>query len=471
MYDRLILLTGEDFATQLHSVVRTHAPEMTVEFVFSKVEFDQIRSTIGPSCMLIAFGTGVIVPSDCLSTLSGAAYNIHPASPDYPGRDPHHFAAYDGVKVYGATLHVMAREVDAGAILAVDLTEVIPGASPAELMQLANEAGLRLFADYAARLLGGETLAPIGRIWGTRKTRRQDLHELSGISPLVPHEEFNRRLRATAMPGHHNLHVDLHGHRFRYEGPVPAGSANNDRWREFTEQAYAELLDSARSRYRFSTFCQRGDDRHALWRHDVDHSPHRALRLAQLESERGLVATYFVGLRSPYYNLLEPDVSRIASRILSLGHRIGLHFDAAAYQVPAWTLPLLEEKMNLEKQWLERLLGCTAEAVSFHDPSAGGLLDFDQLTLAGMVNAYAKDIRSTYSYGSDSNGYWRFSPLSDVIESGRHERVHILTHPEWWTPEPMPPRRRIERAVIGRARAVMQIYDNHLALAGRRNIG
>ena len=38
------------------------------------------------------------------------AINIHAASPQAPGGDPHHFAIYDKVKEYGATLHYMTKK-------------------------------------------------------------------------------------------------------------------------------------------------------------------------------------------------------------------------------------------------------------------------------------------------------------------------------------------------------------------------
>jgi hypothetical protein len=38
-----------------------------------------------------------------------------------------------------------------------------------------------------------------------------------------------------------------------------------------------------------------------------------------------------------------------------------------------------------------------------------------------------------------------------------------LPHPEWLTPEPMTPRRRMQRFVEGRAAAVQERYDTELA--------
>ena len=55
-------------------------------------------------------------------------------------------------------------------------------------------------------------------------------------------------------------------------------------------------------------------------------------------------------------------------------------------------------------------------------------------------------------YVSDSNGYWRFERLPEVLAAGAHERLHVLTHPEWWQEEAMSPRERILRCIAGRAR-------------------
>ena len=81
--------------------------------------------------------------------------------------------------------------------------------------------------------------------------------------------------------------------------------------------------------YRFARYGERPSDRHVLWRHDVDVSMHRAARLAEIEAERGAVATYFVNPRSAFYNLLEPEIEVLLRRIRSLAHEIGLHFDVA----------------------------------------------------------------------------------------------------------------------------------------------
>jgi hypothetical protein len=118
---------------------------------------------------------------------------------------------------------------------------------------------------------------------------------------------------------------------------------------------------------------------------------------------------------------------------------------------------------------LECLLEAPIRAVSWHNPDMSNLLQFDAEEIGGLINAYSGQLRRTYYYCSDSNGYWRFKPMAEVIGEG-HPRLHLLTHPAWWTPEPMAPSSRIDRAILGRARKVRAVYDAQLRKAGRENI-
>ena len=68
-----------------------------------------------------------------------------------------------------------------------------------------------------------------------------------------------------------------------------------------------------------------------ILRHDIDNSLPQAVRLAELEAEEGARSTYFVLLRTDFYNPASRDGLEALRHILSLGHEIGLHFDEASY--------------------------------------------------------------------------------------------------------------------------------------------
>ena len=159
-----------------------------------------------------------------------------------------------------------------------------------------------------------------------------------------------------------------------------------------------------------------------LWRHDVNVSMHRAVRLAEIEAESGVVATYFVNPRSAFYNLLEPEIEILARRIRSLGHEIGLHFDAGAFSNVPLTNDSLVSVLRSERSFVEKLLHSSITAVSWHNLDQLNLLDFDANEIAGMLNVYAGRLRRDYAYCSDSNGYWRFRPMDQVIREG-HDSV------------------------------------------------
>jgi hypothetical protein len=234
---------------------------------------------------------------------------------------------------------------------------------------------------------------------------------------------------------------------------------------DFTEAAYRALVRQARERYTFLSFTQAATaEAGVLWRHDIDISAHRAVALAGIEHEAGARATYFVYLHSRFYNALEDAVVERLRAVAALGHEFGLHFDPRF--IPESVS--MAEAIAAERQLVEGAIGTPLTALSFHDPDLPGMVMTDADHIAGLVNASGKTITARFAYGSDSNGYWRFTPLAEVIAHAG-DRLQVLTHPEWWVPSPMPPRARVARAIDGRAAHAAAKYDAAIADAGREN--
>jgi len=464
---RLILLTPVK-AAELDRLVRAFGEDVTVEVVSDLAALRAAR--FDGETSLVSVGSGVIVPGDVLARLTKPAYNMHAATPAFPGRDPHHHAIYRQATTYGATLHIMTYRVDEGPIIGIETFDVRPGTTPTQLLAQANEAGFRLIERLGRQLLEAEPPPTLpGVAWGAEKTKRRDLQDLCRLSPLVTEEEFACRYLAFDGAAHDNLTVELHGQLFRIE-KSPRPSADASAFADFTEAGFRGLLKTLkRDGYRFSRYGKPCSERHVIWRHDVDFSMHRAARLAEIEAEEGAVATYFVNPHCTFYNLLEPEISALVARIRDCGHEIGLHFDAAAYDVERWSLAQVEKAIARERSLLEIILDSPVRSISWHNPDLSNLLDFDAGVIGGLINAYGAELRRDYTYCSDSNGYWRYRPMAEVIAAG-HPKLHLLTHPAWWTPEPMPPSARIDRAILGRAQAIRHNYDAFLTRGGRRNI-
>jgi len=250
---------------------------------------------------------------------------------------------------------------------------------------------------------------------------------------------------------------------------APSVTTTDYHFEDFTEKGYRSALVLACAHWQFASFDTTTREPHVLWRHDIDVSPNRAARLAEIENGHAVKATYFFLLHSDFYNCMEPATRDVMRRIVGLGHDIGLHFDVTFYpEIDG--VEALERRIAFESDVLGDLAAKTPLAVSFHNPTPEQLERYDQPRLAGLVNAYGKPLRTGYYYVSDSNGYWRFHRLHDVLAERAAPALHVLTHPEWWTPECASPRDRIVRAVEGRAASGLKAYDAFLAAQGRENV-
>lgn len=248
-----------------------------------------------------------------------------------------------------------------------------------------------------------------------------------------------------------------------YKKPLNQSTQDDD----FTVEHYRRLLRMAKSGWKVATYENiRWSEGFLLWRHDLDFSLNRSLALAQIESEEGVKATYFVNPHSEFYNLAEAGQYEIIKQILSLGHDMGLHFDASFYDIESENV--LNRLVAKEAAYLRKLFGQQPVAFSFHNPVAA-YLTCDAEEYGGLVNCYSKRFKTEVAYCSDSNGYWRFRRLYDVLKEKKDARLQVLTHPGWWQEKPMPPRQRIFRSVYGRASTTMQGYDNVLGSHARIN--
>jgi hypothetical protein len=181
----------------------------------------------------------------------------------------------------------------------------------------------------------------------------------------------------------------------------------------------------------------------------------------------GIIATYGIQLGSPFYNPFEDEIRKILLSIKDLGHAIGLHFDPVLYNIK--TVKNLERNILFENNALEELVGQKIEVFSFHNPTTN-CLEINKPKIAGLINTYHPFFIKQMKYISDSNGYWRYDRLTDVLNDGHYRRLHVLIHPGWWQRKAMPPWRRVLRSIDGRKAFIERKYRLMLNKHGRRNI-
>lgn len=237
-------------------------------------------------------------------------------------------------------------------------------------------------------------------------------------------------------------------------------------FKDFTHESYRELIEALlKKSYNFISYsqCQSAKEPWVLWRHDLDFSPQRALKLAQIEKEMGVKSTYFLLAHSRFYNLFERENVEIIKEIRTLGHDLALHFDFAFYDIDS--IENLEKAIEPEKIFLEAVFEIEIEAFSFHNPNDWAL-NLKEFKLSGLINTYAPFFREGVAYASDSNGHWRNDSIMKRINEN-HLKLQILTHPVWWTEMLTSPKERVWSAIEGRAQANKDKQLEHWKQWGR----
>lgn len=202
---------------------------------------------------------------------------------------------------------------------------------------------------------------------------------------------------------------------------------------EFSLAAYSALLLALRERgYRDVEF-QDADPSapHLVLRHDIDMILDSAARMAEVEAGIGMHADYFVLLRSDLYNPLSPSGEGFIRRILGLGHRIGLHFDASLY--PELDQAGLDRVCAAECALLESWFGISVRMVSFHRP-APAFLGLEN-GIGGRGHTYQPRYFSEIVYCSDSRGGWHHGHPLEKVQAAGGRAFQLLTHPVWWDSE------------------------------------
>jgi hypothetical protein len=203
--------------------------------------------------------------------------------------------------------------------------------------------------------------------------------------------------------------------------------------------AYAALLDAA-GEYTFVHFDHEPRPGEIFLRHDVDLALEAAVKMAELEAERGVSATYFLMTRSVFYNLASREGEAMLDRLRGFGHRVGLHavhphvdFDERFDPVLAWHNP---------------------EPEFVNDP------------VEGLVNVMTPPWFDRDHYRSDSNQHWRSGDPTEALARGDFEWLQLLTHPEIWVFDGATMRETMETMVEAeRGVRMRQLADDRIDLS------
>jgi methionyl-tRNA formyltransferase len=223
MFDTIILLAGRAEQVAMPPVLRGHNPNLTVISVAHSADLAALDSDLLERARLIAFVTPEIVSKRILAKLGYGAINFHPGPPNYPGWAPAHFALYERAAEFGATVHIMVEQVDAGPIIDVARIPIPRDISVLGLEGLAYAHLAQLFWRMAKSLATDPKPPPVLAIeWGRRKYSRRAYRAMCDIPLDIHKDELDRRLKV--FGGNHfgiSPTINLHGVEFRAVLPAP----------------------------------------------------------------------------------------------------------------------------------------------------------------------------------------------------------------------------------------------------------
>lgn len=197
-------------------------------------------------------------------------------------------------------------------------------------------------------------------------------------------------------------------------------------------------------------------------RHDIDHDPETALRMAEAENKIGMKTSYYVLNTAPYYGeQTATGVKRYVCmdalylKIQSLGHEIGVHNDLISAMIKWDADPLVFQKQELDYY---RSVGLNVTGTVSH--GAGIVLSrklnnmwiFSEFGKTGSFieggRRYEYGKYSIKDFGFDYEGYRITSKRGGSDISGHNtmqeafidllrtlspgDRVTVLTHPIYW---------------------------------------
>ena len=122
---------------------------------------------------------GKIFPEELIATFPRGVLNVHYSLlPKYRGATPLETALLAGERETGVTVQKMARELDAGDILAQEATEIAPNETARELRPRLISMGANLLADTLPPYLQGNS-TPVAQD-ASRATRAYKIKKEDG---------------------------------------------------------------------------------------------------------------------------------------------------------------------------------------------------------------------------------------------------------------------------------------------------
>ena len=152
--------------------------------------------------VIISYLSQWIIPDRVLKNASVMAINFHPGPPEYPGIGCTNFAVYDGVSEYGVTCHHMLAKVDTGKLISVKRFPVYKTDTVFSITQRCYALILNQCFEIMDCVIQEKPFPVCNEHWTRKPFLRKELNRLCRITPDMPIEEINKRIKATNFVKH-----------------------------------------------------------------------------------------------------------------------------------------------------------------------------------------------------------------------------------------------------------------------------
>jgi len=196
---------------------------------------------------------------------------------------------------------------------------------------------------------------------------------------------------------------------------------------DFSYDCYVSLINKLKKYYKIVLVsdAENTKGKVCVLRHDVDLSISKALEIAKLEHENGIVSTFYFLVHSKMYDIFDSKNVSLVKTIISYGHEIGLHYDESLYKDD------LEIELNVKNEIskIENFYHIKIKSVSMHRPSQKTLTA--NYSFSNLINLYGSLFFKKYFYVSDSRMNWKSDPFLLCDDFGP-DKVQLLIHPIWY---------------------------------------
>lgn len=197
----------------LDSVLPTNYEILTLN---KSTQLSQVTASLHEST-LINFDNNIIIPKSMLESMNFRCFNFHTATPDFPGRDAHHFALYYQAKYHGATFHRMNVTVDSGHIFDVRSFPILTDESAEDIHNKSLECAYELLVSHISSILKPDQLKlSTDWVWDCSKPKgtRKLMLELCDLTNISDDNEFHLRIKAFSHSKYSNLFLRRNGYVF-----------------------------------------------------------------------------------------------------------------------------------------------------------------------------------------------------------------------------------------------------------------